>query len=82
MTKAQIILNRANPELQAYDQGLLLRAGIPIDITTDKRIFEMGKQEAVNNRELRKNVRENFQVLNESKIGRPTFVTDGTKRAQ
>ena len=77
-SKAQIILNRANPELQAYDQALLLRTGIPIDITTDKRIFEMARNEAVNNREIRKNVPANFQVLNESKIGRPSFVPGKT----
>lgn len=67
---ARVILNRADPEGQSFDQGLLIRAGIPLNLTTDPRILEMGKQKALYDRELRRAMP---MVANTSEVYSPTI---------
>lgn len=65
----------ANAEAIAKDQGLLLRAGVPIAITDEEKIAEEARQIAMHDRDLRRFIR--FPRYPE-KVGRPTVKKGAT----
>lgn len=51
---AQVAENRANPEQTIRDQATLMRAGVPVALTTDAKLIDKARTESQWNRDLRR----------------------------
>lgn len=67
---ARMAENVESAEKQVLDQAVLLRAGMPVGLSNDKRVFDEAKKEAVHNRELR---RSNLKLADELPVLRENF---------
>lgn len=67
---ARLAENAEKAEKQVLDQAILLRAGMPVGLSQNKKVFDEAKKEAVHNRELR---RSNLSLADELPVRRENF---------
>ena len=75
MSLGQQMLNDANPNNTIHDQAVLMRAGIPIGFSDNKKILSEAHNQAQHNRDLRRYMRNATGIPSKAIVGTPTLIS-------
>ena len=74
LSQAALIENNENPNKQIIDQAILMRAGLNIGLSSNKKVLSEASKEAQWNRDLRRYMKADAQSITSKEIfGLPTI---------